>query len=179
MFLTLLLMASFTASLLGVVAHPTPARAEPHWCGVACDGKAPSSYVVMSDGRRVRCSDSQRVVSGPYYPDDPNYFDPAEDNTTDVDIYMRGYHMYSTTCETTWLQVTNLRATGRTSCTMQEWRNPANRRAHVNGVCPAAGRTTVTPMLDDHDPQHASINYGFFSETGGGWPYRQFRTNLY
>ena len=174
-----LLIATLVASLLSVFAGASPARAEPRWCGGGCDGKSPSAVVMLLDGRQVRCNASQRRVYGPAYPEDPGYFDPAEDNTTDYDFFMRASHFYSTECQTTWLQVTNDRAIGRTFCSMQETRTAAGRARTVTGACPAQGKTTTTPMLDDHDANGASINYGLLIDNGGGWPYRQVRTPLY
>ena len=146
----------------GIVLSPPAATAvQIGPCGpAACDGKLPTDTVRLRNGDQVICLIGAQIVGGPFYPDDPTYFDPPYDNYTDVDVNMRGYYYYSPVCATTWLSVTNLKAIGRKACNMSNRRVVGSDQKVVYAPCPAAGQTRTTPMLDDYDHLGRAIAYG-------------------
>ena len=151
------MMAVFGLMCVQAVSPRHAEAREPHVCGVTCNGKAPTASVLLQDGRTVVCANSARTVQGPLYPT----FQATEGPYTDP--YMLVYHVYSTECATTWLSVRNTKAIGRSYCAMWEQRYKAVTH-RSNGACPAAGHTSVTPMVDDYMPDSSAAAYGHLEE---------------
>ena len=160
---TILAVVFALLALFGLQAV-SPQRAEarePHVCGSNCNGKLPTARVLLQDGRTLVCAASAIAVEGPIYP-----FYPVEAPNSYTDVNMLVYHMYSTECATTWLSVRNTRAIGRSYCSMYEARYKAP-TYRADGACPAAGHTSVTPMVNDYMPDNSSVAQGKLSEAVG------------
>lgn len=149
---------ALTAGLLALT--PTgPAAADAPWCGSACNNRLPSANVTLLNGSVVKCVNSAITVGGPYH--------PIGGGTTAAisDPNMTLRHMYSNSCQTTWLRITNSKAIGRTSCYAFERRyvDPVYRTPNYS--CPATGTTIDIGMVDDHEGSGGAAAYGYLYET--------------
>lgn len=154
---------ALTAGLLAL--PPTsPAAADAPWCGSACNGKSPSASVTLLNGAVVKCINSAVRVSGPWYPTD-YYSVPLV-----RDIYQYADHMYSNSCQTTWLRITNTKVQGRSSCSAYE-RRTVTPTYQANSGCANVGTSVNTPMVNDHDDAGRLINVGHLTEVLNGVTY--------
>ena len=144
------IVLALTAGLLALTPAG-PAAADAPWCSTSCNGKSPTASVTLLNGAVVKCINSAVVASGPYHPHDPVTSDP----------YISIWHMYSNSCQTTWLKIVNSKALGRISCYGWERRYVSPTYQTPNVQCGNVGQTILSPMVNDHDDAGNPVAYGY------------------
>jgi len=74
------------------------------------------------------------------------------------DANMRVKTYYSPTCETMWAVLTNVKAAGRV-CHFNLVHFGNYSWGYGDHLCPAAGTSLTTPMVDDHSPTYGLAAY--------------------
>lgn len=136
-----------------------PAAGDAPWCSSACNGAFPANSVTLLNGAVVKCVNSAVAVGGPYHPIGGG----TVGSISDPNMTLR--HMYSNSCQTTWVRMTNSAAIGRTSCYAFERRYVSPVYETLKYSCPSVGHTLDTAMVNDHDDAGRAVAYGYLSET--------------
>jgi hypothetical protein len=134
---------AIAAVLVAPVLSTNGVSAATTYCGSACNGKATSYH---------NCANSAHDIGQAF-----SYYYPTA-YTGAVDKYLRVQFMYSTNCQTMWARITNLKAIGRTSCTVYLGRQIAPYYNLAWNHCDAVGGSyTDSVMIDDHGGANAAL----------------------
>lgn len=134
---------AIAAVLVAPVLSTNGASAATSYCGTACNGKATSYH---------NCANTAHEIGQAF-----TYFYPTA-YTGQVDKYLRVQYMYSNGCQTMWARITNLKAIGRTDCTVYLGRRIAPYYNLAVNRCDAVGGSyTDSVMIDDHGGADAAL----------------------
>ena len=139
-------LAALGLCLQFAMVNPQPAAAA-SYCGSACNGKAPSYNNCSSSAVQV----AQGHPKASYRSVDSNGY---RQDITEYDTRLLVRVMYSTSCETLWAVVSNLRSFSRLDCDAYMVRTYYPVWNNVPVECPVAGTSVTTKMVDDHHPSY-------------------------